>query len=89
MDAFFSPDLADILTKVAVFLLVQALVYLILTNSSNIFSSSPSRSQSFRTVRSMSVRRLLARFSDVPVGTDEPCYSKSPSREASSEGRVD
>ncbi|XP_072996784.1 uncharacterized protein [Typha latifolia] len=57
----------DILLKVGLFILVQALVYLILTNSSNIFATSK-RSLSFRTVRSVSLRRMLALVSDLPPG---------------------
>ncbi|KAL5211292.1 hypothetical protein ABZP36_022139 [Zizania latifolia] len=76
--AFISPELRDVLTKVAVFVLVQGLVYLILRNSSSVFSKdSKLRSMSFRSMRSMSVRRLLAPLSDVPVGTDEPSPSPS------------
>ncbi|KAG8072600.1 hypothetical protein GUJ93_ZPchr0006g43558 [Zizania palustris] len=78
--AFISPELRDVLTKVAVFVLVQGLVYLILRNSSSVFSKdSKLRSMSFRPMRSMSVRRFLAPLSDVPVGTDEPSPSPSPS----------
>uniref|UniRef100_A0A453PNR0 Uncharacterized protein n=1 Tax=Aegilops tauschii subsp. strangulata TaxID=200361 RepID=A0A453PNR0_AEGTS len=71
-EALISPELRDVLAKVAVFLLVQGLVYLILTNSSDVFSKSKRlRSLSFRPMRSMSVRRVLAPLSDVPVGTDD------------------
>ncbi|XP_062217583.1 uncharacterized protein LOC133917736 [Phragmites australis] len=81
MEAAFnslSPELRDALVKVAVFVLVQGLVYLILRNSSNVFSKdSRLRSLSFRQMRSMSVRRVLAPLSDVPVGTDEPSTSPS------------
>ncbi|TVU28745.1 hypothetical protein EJB05_20276, partial [Eragrostis curvula] len=87
MEAAFlslSPELRDALAKVAVFVLVQALVYLILRNSSNVFSKdSKLRSLSFRPMRSMSVRRVLAPLSDVPVGTDEPLTSPSLSSTAS------
>ncbi|KAL6912035.1 hypothetical protein ACP4OV_000840 [Aristida adscensionis] len=76
MEASFislSPELRDALVKVAMFVLVQGLVYLILRNSSNVFSKDSSlRSLSFRPMRSMSVRRVLAPLSDVPVATDEP-----------------
>jgi hypothetical protein len=72
-EALISPELRDVLAKVAVFLLVQGLVYLILSKSSDVFSKDKIlRSLSFRTMRSMSVRRVLAPLSDVPVGTDEP-----------------
>ncbi|CAN6253100.1 unnamed protein product [Urochloa humidicola] len=74
----FSPELRDALVKVAVFVLVQGLVYLILRSSSNVFSKDGGlRSLSFRQMRSMSVRRVLAPLSDVPVGTDEPSTSTS------------
>ncbi|KAI3681249.1 hypothetical protein L6452_36038 [Arctium lappa] len=61
---------SDTLLKVGLFILVQALVYLILTNSSNIFSNTaPSlRATSFRTVRSVSIRRIMAALSDLPAG---------------------
>jgi len=64
-----SPELGDALAKVAVFTLVQALVYLILRKSSDVFAPGrTARSLSFRPMRSMSVHRVLAAFSDVPVG---------------------
>ncbi|CAM0943803.1 unnamed protein product [Alopecurus aequalis] len=67
-----SPELRDALAKVAVFLLVQGLVYLILSKSSDVFSKDKVlRSLSFRPMRSMSVRRVLAPLSDVPVGTGD------------------
>uniref|UniRef100_A0ACD6AK44 Uncharacterized protein n=1 Tax=Avena sativa TaxID=4498 RepID=A0ACD6AK44_AVESA len=69
--AAISPELGDALAKVAVFAIVQGLVYLILRKSSDVFSTaSPgaARSRSFRPMRSMSVRRVLAAFSDVPFG---------------------
>ncbi|PSR86876.1 Velvet complex subunit B like [Actinidia chinensis var. chinensis] len=62
-------SLTDILTKVAMFVLVQALVYLILSNSSDIFSSKGNlRSISFKLPRSASIRRLLDAVSDLPQG---------------------
>lgn len=76
MEAFISPEMSDILTKVGVFLLVQALVYLILTKSSNIFSENPPmRSLSFRPMRSASIRRMLAYLSDVPMGGEDTTVS--------------
>ncbi|KAG9459831.1 hypothetical protein H6P81_004339 [Aristolochia fimbriata] len=60
-------ELSEALLKMGLFALVQALVYLILTGSSNIFSNK-TRSVSFRTVRSVSMRRLLAALSDMPAG---------------------
>ncbi|KAG8059285.1 hypothetical protein GUJ93_ZPchr0002g25720 [Zizania palustris] len=81
--AFISPELRGALAKVAVFVLVQGLVYLILRTSSSVFSKDSKliRSMSFRPMRSMSVRRVLAPLSDVPVGVgaDEPSPSPSPS----------
>ncbi|KAL5208463.1 hypothetical protein ABZP36_032898 [Zizania latifolia] len=83
---FISPELHGALAKVAVFVLVQGLVYLILRSSSSVFSKdSKLRSMSFRPTRSMSVRRVLAPLSDVPVGADEP--SPSPSLSSSSSRR--
>uniref|UniRef100_K3Z0P5 Uncharacterized protein n=3 Tax=Setaria TaxID=4554 RepID=K3Z0P5_SETIT len=79
-----SPELRDALVKVAVFVFVQGLVYLILRSSSDVFSKDGRlRSLSFRPMRSMSVRRVLAPLSDVPVGTDEPSTSPSLSSAAS------
>lgn len=73
-----SPELRDALAKVAVFVLVQGLVYLILRSSSDVFSKDGRlRSLSFRPMRSMSVRRVLAALSDVPVGTDDASPSPS------------
>jgi hypothetical protein len=75
-----SPELRDVLAKVAVFLLVQGLVYLILRESSDVFSKDKTlRALSFRPMRSMSVWRVLAPLSDVPVGTDELGSAPSPS----------
>ncbi|XP_051192597.1 uncharacterized protein [Lolium perenne] len=75
-----SPELRDVLAKVVAFILVQGLVYLILTNSSDVFSKNKIlRSLSFRTMRSMRVRRLLAPLSDVPVGTDDLGSAPPPS----------
>ncbi|XP_015693983.1 uncharacterized protein LOC107304429 [Oryza brachyantha] len=71
-EAYVSPELAAALGKVAVFALVQALVYLILRKSSGVFSPErAARSLSFRPMRSMSVRRFLAALSDDPVGVPE------------------
>ncbi|CAN6164685.1 unnamed protein product [Urochloa humidicola] len=75
-----SPELGDALAKVAVFALVQALVYLILRKSSDVFApGKTARSLSFRPMRSRSVRRVLAAFSDVPVGVPEDGGAPSPS----------
>lgn len=65
--------LADALIKVAMFVVVQALVYLILSKSSSVFSTKTTkRSHSFKPARSVSVRRMLAALSDVPVGEPSP-----------------
>ncbi|KAL2941819.1 Phosphoheptose isomerase [Bienertia sinuspersici] len=57
----------DILINLVLFLVVQGLVYLILTNSSNIFSKNKNlKSFSFKRARSSSVRNLLSLISDVP-----------------------
>ena len=64
----FSFD-GDLAVKLAVFVVVQALVYLILSKSSNVFSpESKMRSLSFRPARSVSIRRMLALISDLPPG---------------------
>ncbi|KAK6925722.1 hypothetical protein RJ641_007441 [Dillenia turbinata] len=54
----------------------QALVYLILSNSSEIFSKNKMRSLSFKPARSTSIRRMLASISDVPQ-TEEASPSAS------------
>ncbi|CAN4110444.1 unnamed protein product [Withania somnifera] len=61
----------NMLVKVGLFALVQALVYLILSKSSNIFSKTQT-SYSLKTVRSLSIRRVAAALADLPVG-GEPC----------------
>ncbi|GFP93142.1 hypothetical protein PHJA_001458500 [Phtheirospermum japonicum] len=53
--------------KVGLFIIVQGLVYLILSKSSNVFSKTP-RSHSFKTVRSLSIRRWAAALGDIPAG---------------------
>ncbi|CAO2183714.1 unnamed protein product [Urochloa humidicola] len=78
-----SPELGDALAKVAVFALIQALLYLILRKSSDVFAPGKmARSLSFRpmrSMRSMSVRSVLAAFSDVPVGVPEDGGASAPS----------
>ena len=74
-----SPELGDALAKVAVFTLVQALVYLILRKSSDVFAPGrTARSLSFRPMRSMSVRRVLAAFSDAEAGAPAPSALDNP-----------
>ncbi|XP_057457301.1 uncharacterized protein LOC130748157 [Lotus japonicus] len=68
-------SLGDMLLKVAMFFVVQALVYLILSSSSNIFSKDMKRSNSFRPARSVSIRRMLAFISDFPPEEAEPSPS--------------
>ncbi|OVA04255.1 hypothetical protein BVC80_7725g6 [Macleaya cordata] len=68
-------SLGDMLVKIGMFLLVQALVYLILSNSSNIFSKNM-RSLSIKTVRSASIRRILAALSDLPPGDESSTSSR-------------
>ncbi|KAK6937044.1 hypothetical protein RJ641_034074 [Dillenia turbinata] len=80
----FEFDLADILIKVGMFVLVQALVYLILSNSSEIFSKNKMRSLSFKPARSASIRRMLASISDVPQ-TGEALSSASDMRSSAQE----
>ncbi|KAK4790611.1 hypothetical protein SAY86_017915 [Trapa natans] len=64
----------SMLNKVAVFLVVQALVYLILVSSSDIFSRTrPScRSDSFKPASSSSIMQMLAAVSDVSLPVSEP-----------------
>ncbi|XP_030519402.1 uncharacterized protein LOC115732857 [Rhodamnia argentea] len=72
----------DMLAKVAAFLVVQALVYLILSNSSEVFSKDKKLgSLSFKPARSLSIRGILAAFSDVPqaAGGGEPSPRSSSS----------
>ncbi|KAL7126056.1 hypothetical protein ABFS83_14G159700 [Erythranthe nasuta] len=55
------------LMKISLFILVQGLVYLILSQSSNVFSKTQ-RSHSFKTARTLSIRRWAAALSDIPAG---------------------
>jgi hypothetical protein len=71
-------SLGDMLVKVAMFFLVQALVYLILSNSSNIFSKDIKRSNSFKPARSVSIRRMLAYLSDFPPEGEPSPSTMSP-----------
>lgn len=54
------------LLKVGLFVLVQALVYLILAQSSSVFSST--KSLGLPPARSLSARRMVALLSDLPLG---------------------
>ena len=60
-------NLGDILFKVGLFVLVQALVYLVLSQSSNVFSKTQ-RSFSFKPARSISIQRMAAALADMPAG---------------------
>ncbi|XVE86122.1 hypothetical protein DITRI_Ditri18aG0011000 [Diplodiscus trichospermus] len=70
-------SLADSLMKVLMFLIVQALVYFILSKSSNIFSKNKMRSSSIRPARSLSIRRFLNCISDLPQGVEPSPPSRS------------
>ncbi|XVE86121.1 hypothetical protein DITRI_Ditri18aG0010900 [Diplodiscus trichospermus] len=70
-------SLADSLMKVLMFLIVQALVYLILSKSSDIFSNNKMRSSSIRPARSLSIRRFLNSISDLPQGVEPSPPSRS------------
>lgn len=60
----------EVVLKVIVFVMVQALVYLILSSSSNLFSNK--KSTSFEAMRSSSIARIFASISDFPQATDQP-----------------
>ncbi|PKU78168.1 hypothetical protein MA16_Dca012288 [Dendrobium catenatum] len=60
------------LMKMAMFAVIQVLVYLILSNSSAIFSANDG-SHSLRSSRSASIRRLLAGVSDLPSRGELTC----------------
>ncbi|PIN25147.1 hypothetical protein CDL12_02089 [Handroanthus impetiginosus] len=79
MEIESSSSLGITLWKVALFILVQALVYLILSQSSSIFSNKP-RSHSFKPAGSLSIRRWAAALADIPAGGESsPSPSPSPS----------
>lgn len=58
----------DHLVKASLFILVQAMVYLILAISSNVFSKTKMRSSSFQSIPSPSLRRMVAFLADLPAG---------------------
>ncbi|XP_050216307.1 uncharacterized protein LOC126667391 [Mercurialis annua] len=72
-------SLGDMLLKVLMFALVQALVYIILSHSSNIFSNTVKRSSSFKPARSVSIRRMLAALQDLPAASEPSPKTCSPS----------
>ncbi|PWA56772.1 hypothetical protein CTI12_AA414430 [Artemisia annua] len=62
----------DLLLKLSIFVIVQGLVYLILSNSSNVFSKSKlMKSFSFKPARSVSIRRMFAAIADMPPGGEQ------------------
>ncbi|EXB93500.1 hypothetical protein L484_000061 [Morus notabilis] len=69
-----SDYLAEVVLKGAVFVLVQVLVYVILSTSSNLFSRNRNimRSFSFKPAPSSTINRILASISDLPLGGDQP-----------------
>ncbi|XP_059669616.1 uncharacterized protein LOC132314828 [Cornus florida] len=71
-------SMEDTAMKVVVFVLVQALVYLILSNSSDIFSKKKKkRSLSFKPARYGSICRILAAISDIPQSGEALPSSRS------------
>ena len=71
------------LMKAAMFVLVQALVYLILSQSSTVFSRT--KSLGLRPARSLSARRMLELLSDLPIaGEPSPVAAIGRTRPASS-----
>lgn len=72
-------------TKLAVFLVVQALVYLILVISSDVFSRRrPNRSLSFKLpARSTSILRVLAAVSEMPPAGEPDIESGASNRRGS------
>ncbi|KAI0524837.1 hypothetical protein KFK09_004226 [Dendrobium nobile] len=77
-DISFLSASPDFLMKMALFAVIQVLVYLILSNSSAIFSANDG-SHSLRSSRSASIRRLLAGVSDLPSRGELTCNSCSSS----------
>lgn len=71
--------------KVAMFVIVQALVYFILTNSSDVFSDNKLvKSLSFKPARTLSISRMIAAISDIPQdGEKSPSFTSysSPTQE--------
>ncbi|KAL8157958.1 hypothetical protein AgCh_002600 [Apium graveolens] len=62
----------DTLVKMTLFVIVQALVYFILTNSSDVFSTKKMiRSLSFKPPQNISLRRMLSAISEVPESGEE------------------
>ncbi|TXG73129.1 hypothetical protein EZV62_001708 [Acer yangbiense] len=77
----------DVLVKIGMFVLVQVLVYLILSNSSKIFSKNKMmRSHSFKPARSVSIRRILAAISDTPQSGEASPISRATATSTSNVG---
>ncbi|XP_011651805.2 uncharacterized protein LOC105434941 [Cucumis sativus] len=69
MTPIFDTDAGEMFVRIAMFVFIQLLVYLILSKSSNLFSNDQKvRSLSFKPARSVSIRRFLAALSDLPPG---------------------
>jgi hypothetical protein len=75
-------ELQAALVKVGVFVLVQALVYLILSQSSTVFSRT--KSIGLRPARSLSARRMVALLSDLPLAGEPSPVAAFGSRTRSS-----
>ncbi|KAK1411994.1 hypothetical protein QVD17_32901 [Tagetes erecta] len=69
--------LENLLIKGAVFVIIQALVYLILSNSSDFFSKKMSRSFSFKRAPSVTIRWMFAAIADMPHGGEVSPSSSS------------
>lgn len=80
MEKESSSSLEGMLLKLGLFILVQSLVYLILSQSSNVFSNNPTSSQTVDPARNFhTVRRWAAAVADIPVAGDSPSPPSSPS----------
>ncbi|KAL3615401.1 hypothetical protein CASFOL_041062 [Castilleja foliolosa] len=75
MEGEISSSLEGMFMKVGLFIIVQGLVYLILSQSSNLFSDTTPISHSFKTARTLSIRRWAAAIADIPAGGE---HSPSP-----------
>lgn len=84
--ALMESCLEDILMKVALYVVVQVLIYVILCKSSNIFSNNKMiRSFIFKPSRSVNIRRILAVVSDLPVGDEASPLSRGLSHSSTQE----
>ncbi|KAL5719581.1 hypothetical protein ACHQM5_012337 [Ranunculus cassubicifolius] len=70
-----------------IFLVIQALVYYILSSSSSIFSNKM-RSNSFKRSPSVSTRRMMAALSDMPAGGEPSPSSKVSSQHYEDENLI-